>query len=409
MPVTQILKRLAFTLVPGLVLLIGLEAGLRLCGFVYNPHDLRRPMFTFVRSTPKRWVTANYYRQSDYLRLISGRTDEPMPVGFVRDQSFQAIKRNGALRVALVGGSTVHDLGTAEPLQQALERELLRPISIVNMGMPGTGSAREVATVQEAIGVSADAIIYYTGHNEFGDLSRRRSYRQLPLGMRPLYRDWRTAQLAWWLGHRWKTPVNAGKFMGLDESYDLAALRDLAMMRSYNAAAREKALEDFECNVRAIAKQAADAQVRLFICSAPYNLRLPAWSKTAPVLFEHLTDRSLVAMAELDDEDSSAAATLLAQRLLQQGQTDAAREQFERALVVTRKPTRATRETNAILAQVATETGTPQIDLKSAIDALAPDGLPGSDVFADQCHLYPAGNQRLLETMAAAMAPALRN
>lgn len=407
--IAKLSKRLVFALLPCLALVLGLEAALRLFGFVYNPHDLTRPMFTFVRSSPKRWDTAAYYRQSDYLRLISGRTSEPLPVGFVREQSFRAIKPTGSLRVTLVGGSTVHDLGQAEVLQQTLEHELMRPIGVVNMGMPGTGSAREVSTVREAIGISTDVIVYYTGHNEFGDMSRRRSYVQPPLGMRPPYRNLRTAQFAWWLGNQFDAPDNAGRFMGLSESHDLAALRDLVVMRSYDAAQRRQVYEDLERNVRAIIKLATDSGVKLFICTSPYNLRLSVWSPAAPALFDHLSDRSLDAIAKLDDDDSSAAAVLLGERLLKQGQTQAAREMFEQAVSTTRKPTRATREVNAVLSKAAAETNTPLIDLKGAIDAMAPDGLPGNETFTDQCHLYPAGNRRLLETMAAALAPALRN
>ena len=197
--------------------------------------------------------------------------------------------------------------------------------------------------------------------------------------------------------------------MGLQEPYDLAALRDLEVMRKYNPTQRQRVYDELEINVRRIVAIAADAQVKLFLCTSPYNLRLPVWSPSAPALLERHSDRSLEALAKLDDDDSAAAADVLAERLLKRGQTEAAKELFEQALWTTRKPTRATRQTNATIRRVAEDTQTPVIDLKQAIDAMSPDGLPADEVFTDQCHLYPAGNQRLLETMAAALAPALRN
>lgn len=397
------LKFLLFALVPCAALTAGLEVGLRSVGFVFNPHDLTRPMFVFKRRPVRRWETAPYYRDATLIRLYSGRTNAPVEVSYVRTQSIAAVKPRGTVRVALIGGSTVHDLNRAEPLQRLLAQGLGRDVEIINLGMPGTGSQRELLTLEEALRFSVDAVVYFSGHNEFSDMARTRSYLRPPLGMRPLYRDCRIAQLTWRIGQVFYVPDSPTSFWGLGTDHDELDARNLVTMPRFGPVERQAVVDDFEGNMRAIVARARAAQVPLVVCTAPYNLRLPPWTEYSPALFAHLSDAALAALAAADREQSTAAALVLAQRSLDRGQWDVAREAFEQALVTTRKPTRCQRLLNAAAERVAAEQQVLLVDLKRRIDAAAENGIPGSDLFGDHCHMQSRGYTIVQEELAAAL------
>src|SRR5207247_763213 len=88
------------------------------------------------------------------------------------------------------------------------------------------------------------------------------------------------------------------------------------------------------------------------------------------------------------------------------GRLAEARDAFEEALLRTPRPERANRRIIAALRRVAAEAGAPLADVKGRIEAVAPEGIPGLDLFADNCHLWEPGNALLQETLAEAVSAA---
>lgn len=82
--------------------------------------------------------------------------------------SFPAKKAPGTLRVMLVGGSTMAGFTGPLALQESLDRVLPRAtVEVVNCGMSGYDSARELLVAREAARHEPDAVVFLTGHNDY--------------------------------------------------------------------------------------------------------------------------------------------------------------------------------------------------------------------------------------------------
>jgi hypothetical protein len=96
----------------------------------------------------------------------------------LRPQSFSRTKPVGVLRIALLGGSNVHNLGLKlDRFSQELQGRLaIRRVELINAGIGGYGTARLVRLAEEVLGYDLDLLIFYEGHNDFEEF---RLYRQI--------------------------------------------------------------------------------------------------------------------------------------------------------------------------------------------------------------------------------------
>ena len=174
----------AITALLVLAVLVGAEIYLQSIGFPYDPSALLRPHFISA---------GDGLLETD--RFLSKEID----IG-VYHQKFSVKKPAGVFRVALLGGSSVNYLSEAPRLKQRLveagvaEKEGL--VEVINLGMGGCGSDRAVVSARQILKYDLDAMLVYSGHNEFISQSNSRSYRQPNLLMRS-----RVAQLCF--GNPW--------------------------------------------------------------------------------------------------------------------------------------------------------------------------------------------------------------
>ena len=73
---------------------------------------------------------------------------------------------------------------------------------------------------------------------------------------------------------------------------------------------------------------------------------------------------------------------------------------LQEAIVRHHCPFRATRRINAIIRQLSGELGVALADVDARVQAASPDGITGSDLFIDHCHLNEIGNQIMLKAFA---------
>ena len=110
---------------------------------------------------------------------LNSRFDEPyfgqVDLSGPEERPFQMPKPRDVRRILVVGGSTVvgfpypSDLAFPRHMEAALSAQSdgAETIEVLNAGITAMNSSTEVAVVQEGLGADPDAIIVYTGHNEF--------------------------------------------------------------------------------------------------------------------------------------------------------------------------------------------------------------------------------------------------
>lgn len=201
----------------------------------------------------------SFYGQSD----LSG--PEPRP--------FRLPKPAGTRRVLVVGGSTVvgfpypSELAFPRQMQEMLQAQAsaCETIEVLNAGITAMSSSSEVAVVEEGLRVEPDAIVIYTGHNEFyGPGGVASSAGRIDPGWFRWLARWRRLYLVQALA---RLTQSRAQPMDLLESLpgDLHIALDGETFRRANTR--------FEQNLSAMAKLAGQAQVPILFVSPVANER----------------------------------------------------------------------------------------------------------------------------------------
>jgi len=303
----------------------------------------------------------------------------------------------GGIRIALLGGSTVWQLVDAPVLRQVLEQRLGRPVAVLNMGVLGCGSERELWSAREALELDVDVLVVYTGHNEFLSFSNPGTYRQPPSGMGWLPLHSRAYQLAWWL------------FQGEIEPSDrLEANQVWSRVRRYDDEDKEEFYGHFEQNLRELIEVWGDRP--LVLATAASNLRLAPLVGSPGETVEELQKLSVDDLKARSESADAGAWSLhaLGTRMLEQGEDrSGAKGYLERSFERTPCPERANVRINQILRSLADQQAIPLADVKAAIAEQSPDHVPGLDLFVDNCHLREEGKRIQQVVLAEAIIAAL--
>ncbi len=370
-----------FAIAPLVSIVVGAESLLRVLQFAYNPHDLSHPIFT--RGTD------GVVRTSDFF----ARNARFSPAEFCRRQAFRDRKAPKTVRIALLGESSVFHLGRADSLADPLHRQWGQVVEIVNMGVLGCGSERVLWSAAEAIDLDVDLLVIYTGHNEFVSFSHARTYRQVPLGMRLFPRHSRLFQAAWWMRDR-ASPPRALAEPGANTSRG----------RDYSTAEIEAIYNDFRANLTATVRLAKAASVHVVLCTVAYNMQLPPTVSRGGFAYDTLTQLSTGELERIVElaPNSAWPHHVLGVRRIDGGRAAEGMEMLERSFVLDPCPMRANARINEIISDVARQADVPLADVRRHVGAAAIGGVPGSDLFRDDCHLNDEGNRLLLGEAAAA-------
>lgn len=346
-------------------------------------------------------------------------------------QRFAAEKPPRGTRIFCLGGSTTYGHPYADPTSFCgWLRELLRaadpsrPWEVINAGGISYASYRVALLMEELAGYEPDLFIVLSGHNEFLE---RRTYAQVietPAALRGL---------AAWLSHT-RTYTALGQAISalrrraprggparselpgevqalLDDSVGLEAYtRDDAQTRQI--------LAHYRFNLARMIEIARAAGAEIVFATPPSNLRdfspfksepsaglAPADAQRVAELFAQarsaVTDaRFEAALADLDaalaiDPRRADLHFLRGRALLRLGRHAEARKSFVRARDEDVAPLRALSVIEDAVRETAASAPVPFVDFTALLDARAPDGIPGDDLFLDHVHPTIEANREL--------------
>ncbi|MBI3878136.1 MAG: hypothetical protein HY300_19605 [Verrucomicrobia bacterium] len=403
-----------------------LEAGLRLFD-VADPAAARDPLAGFSSQR------ALFERVGDVYR--TARSREP----YFGRQEFKVTKLTNGFRAFCFGGSTVygHPYLNDTAFTKWLELELAggnssRAVEVINCGGVSYASYRLAPIVRETLRYQPDLIVLAMGHNEFLE---DRTYQ--PIKSRSAARRWieeealslRTVTLALELSRKLRgNPSNtsaAGNSSQLAPEVRPRLDDSRTGYASYHRddAWRRQVVGQFEDSLRAMIADCRAARVPVLIVTLGSSLRdcppfksehragITASEETRwQAAFDAATaaERSdlnaalrLYRGAEAIDGQHALLCFRIARCLDRLGQPAQAREYFLRAMDQDVCPLRMLDEMYRLQLRVATEEKVPVVDARQMLEALCPDGLPGSELYLDHVHPTLGAHQRIAQAIAA--------
>ena len=322
-------------------------------------------------------------------------------------------------RVVFVGASTVQGfphprrLAAASFLQAMLadawpERE----VEVVNLGITSIASFAVAQVVEDALVLSPDLVVVYTGHNEFYGLYGAGRHQRLQYFLRQLRLTHLVDGLLGGIGAK-------------DEPTDLikmAAARGEVPLHGSGRATAEQNLRD---NLRRVARVCGRAQVPLVLCTIVANDAGFApvgsteggegWQAQVEQAAQVLT-RGYVAPDDAEDalqqlEQAAALSSehawlwyLQGRALERLGRDAEAQRAFRKARDLDTMPWRAPTAHNAVIRAVAKEHGAVLADVEAAFAEAAPAQGVGWEWMVDHVHFSVAGQALLARTVLHSVA-----
>ncbi|MEM1068697.1 MAG: hypothetical protein AAGI63_07365 [Planctomycetota bacterium] len=353
---------------------------------------------------------------------------------FFRPDSFDAVKRENAQRIFVLGGSTVqgrpYAIETAFSTWLRLRLEANQPdiaFEVVNCGGISYASYRVDRILDEALLHQPDAIVIYTGHNEFLEDREYAEVRSMSAPRRLMARTASKLATVRWIQRTFSEPT---AFSPSRMSDEVDALLDHSGgLEKYwrDDAWRSDVEEHFDQTLRRMVQRAQSAEVPVVVCipasdlvqTPPFKVTPPhdlgeqkkeqltqQWNR-ANNIDSSVSDRLAAARQCLEIDPSHAGASFVAGRLLFDGGDI---RQAIPLLVAAKDhdvcPLRATSPIMETVRKVATEMQIPCIDTPSLLDTRdgqgvrRPDGIPDPSFFVDHLHPSVAGHQSIASAIA---------
>jgi len=398
----------AVTMLFPLVVLLLVEAGLRLAGYGHS-FSLFVPVDD---EDPGGYLVAN----SQVVRRFVADPARAPKVG-IRPVAFRADKEPGTFRIVVQGGSTAagypygYGASPAGMLQQRLQRTFPeRRIEVITTALSAVNSYTLLDFSEEILEQEPDAVVIYAGHNEYlGILGVGSSFsagRRRPLVLAFLaLKDVRLLQL----GRRALAGVTAGAGPDPDaEGRRTLMERVVAEDRiPYGSSLYRRALAQFRANLRALLRRYREAGVPVFIGTLVANER-----DRPPFISGHRRGVDLeawqrhfdagVAALEADDPEAALAAFAAAaalddlhadlhfgrgRALEALGRYGEARAAYLAAKDRDELRFRAPEEANAVVRDVAAAEGAHVVEVEEAFVRTADNGIVGGELMLE--HLHP--------------------
>jgi len=349
--------------------------------------------------------------------------------GSINSFTFLHPKPKGTVRVFLGGGSAMK--GFPQPMAFApsafLEAMLEdawpdRDVEVINLGTTAVASFPVLGMLAEAMDYEPDLVVVLSGHNEFYGAYGIASLHSA--GNRPwalAVNRWLRGTAIMQLADRWVYGGPAGApdktlmevmigqdHLGPDDPRRAAAARNLG------------------AHVSAMIDMCAQRKVPFIVCTLPSNERDLAPLGSAR--YDHLSeaDRKKTEAALLQGEawlerDSQRATAelqtvvamqpgharawyLLGRAAFAQGQYDAARERFQRAIDFDPMPWRAPGPSNdAVIASAGAHPGAVLCDLRASFRAASPGGCIGWELMDDHVHPSLVGQAQVARAIVESM------
>ena len=322
-------------------------------------------------------------------------------------------------RVVFVGASTVQGfphprrLAAASFLQAMLadawpERE----VEVVNLGITSIASFAVAEVVEDALVLSPDLVVVYTGHNEFYGLYGAGRYQRLQYFLRQLHLTHLVDGLIGGIGTR-------------DEPTDLIKMAAARGEVPLHGPGRAMAEQNLRNNLRRVSRLCERAQVPLVLCTivandagfAPVGSTEgdEAWKAQVEQAAQVLT-RGYVAPDDAEDalrqlEQAAALSSehawlwyLQGRALERLGRDAEAQRTFRKARDLDTMPWRAPTVHNAVIRAVAKEHGAMLADVEAAFVDVAPVQGVGWEWMVDHVHFSVTGQALLARTVLHSVA-----
>ncbi|MDA7936874.1 hypothetical protein N9B79_00705 [bacterium] len=357
-------------------------------------------------------------------------------MNFFRPAAFPANKNEATKRIFILGGSTVQgrpfSTETAFPIWMEMRLRAAFPetdFEVVNVGGISYASYRVSKLVSEVLKHEPDAIVLYTGHNEF--LEDREYGALLNAGR---IQTWLTSmasniRMVSWLQERFSTTTTPTAKMPTEVD---ARLDHVGGLEKYHRDPKwkDRVEEHFETVFLAMVHQIKNAKIPLWVCvptcdlvnTPPFKVELSnelslKQRKEWQTLWKIANDNQLPAQQRLIACDHclsidplDAGAQYIAGRLLyEQGRIMAATEHLSSAKDHDVCPLRATTAIEQAVVRIATQQNIPIIrtpnlfDQRDANGNRIPDGIADPEFFVDHLHPSIRGHQILGKALADSM------
>ena len=402
------------TVAVGAALVVGAEGLLRLVPGL-GPSPLVVTLAEDEATGESLHATSRFYAQR-FFTQYKGRL---AAAGQMGEHFFVEPSPANRYRVVFVGASTVQGfphprrLAAASFLQAMLEDAWPeREVEVVNLGITSIASFAVAQVVEDALVLSPDLVVVYTGHNEFYGLYGAGRYQRLKYFLRQLHLTHLVDGLLGSIGTR-------------DEPTDLikmAAARGEVPLHGPGRATAEQNLRD---NLRRVSQLCERAQVPLVLCTIVANDAgfAPVGSTEGDEVWKaqveqaaRLLTRGYVAPEDAEDalEQLEQAAALSSEhawlwylqgRALERSGRDAeAQRAFRKARDLDTMPWRAPTAHNAVIRAVAAEHGAVLADVEAAFVEAAPAQGVGWEWMVDHVHFSVAGQALLARTVLHSVA-----
>ena len=412
-------RRIFFLVVPLLapvVALLTLEAVLRLAG-VGTPSAATDPGRGFL-------PFESLFREEDGALVLE---TPPHDLPFMNLKQFNAQriptpKPPDEVRLVVLGGSVVYgwpydDRLSPPRLVEAGLRAAApdRTWRVINLGAPGWGSSRLRLLGDDVARLEADVVVVMTGHNEGIEAELAQEIvAEREARLRLLSRLARRSHLVtWMITHLPSLDALTG---GQDPERRREVLESIA-------ARRDLLVTRYADNLAAIVRRQQEGGARVLVATMASNLRsCPPFGPSPDVLsgsrpeLSNVFDRALAQLESGDPRGALATLGPLSAELpddpnvmfllarAREAAGEDADEAYRAALALDATIARAFPALNVVATRVAERTDAVLVDLVSAMDAASTHGVPGDDLFRDNCHPNRAGSRVLTAALGDGLA-----
>jgi lysophospholipase L1-like esterase len=338
-----------------------------------------------------------FVRDGDVFRIDADR------LNFFRPASFDAVKRPATRRIFVLGGSTTQGrpYATETAFSTWLSLRLNANVDevtyeVVNVGGVSYASYRVAKILDEVLRHDADAIVLYTGHNEFLEDRTYAAANQLSTFRRvvtDVAAHWKTAQF---VAETFREHSNDRRTTTQPEMFsgEVDAVLDHAGgLDAYqpDAAWRQRIEADFAATFARMVDAARDAGVPMIVCTPASDIVATPPFKSVPLP---------------SDAPEPAALYAAGRAKWDQGDVQAATKLLIRARDADVCPLRATTPIIDAIREICESRDVPLVDTESVLDARnaasnrIADGVADPEFFADHVHPTIAGHQRIASAIA---------
>jgi hypothetical protein len=405
-----------------------LEAGLR----VFAPAD------GYARVNPV--VDLSHLRPLFELNAGGDRMEIPLWRGnFFQPDSFLLKKPPNSRRIFVLGGSTVqgspYSIETSFATWLKFRLQAAAPetqFEVVNCGGVSYASYRVAKILAEVLSYQPDAIVIYTGHNEFLEDREYADVREIGQA-----RHWFTQfashiRTVTWLNSKLSTPDTIQKTTTMPSEVDARLDHAGGLDRYVRDPSWQQGVEsDFARTLEGMIKQTQAANVPLVLCvpigdlvnTPPFKHAVhPELSSERVTQFQHAWFKVSAADASLEDRQQACAACLAldpqhaganyvaGMQHYHQGNALQARQHLIAARDFDVCPLRATTSIVDAVIGLATHYQVPLVDMTNRFDLRnhrgdrIPDGILDPEYFVDHVHPTVSGHQEIGEQVALKIA-----